>query len=254
MQPSWLPKTWQKVIYGLSIILAFISLGGLIGMLVFPLDRMLFLLTATGLLFGAIFGINRINPVENLKWSWKNAKKNLFWGVILGSLWGLLLKIIHYLFFHPLPLNNPYVIESSLRGLVFGLSMGLTFGLIRGLTSPSIETRTVPNQGIWRSAKNACVFSAIAFLVACGAAELLQWRVLYWGIFGLSFGLVAGGGEACIKHFILRLILSLGGYIPWNYARFLDWATERIFLQKVGGGYIFVHRSLLEHFAKMPLL
>jgi hypothetical protein len=40
------------------------------------------------------------------------------------------------------------------------------------------------------------------------------------------------------------------GYIPWNYARFLDYATERIFLQKVGG-YIFIHRLLLEHFAQM---
>jgi hypothetical protein len=39
--------------------------------------------------------------------------------------------------------------------------------------------------------------------------------------------------------------------IPWNYARFLDYATERLFLQKVGGGYIFVHRMLLEHFAGM---
>ncbi len=254
MQPNWLPKNWQKQIYGLSIIFTFILLGGLIGMLVFPLNRLLFLLTATGLLFGLIFGINRINPVENLKWSWKKAKRNLFWGVIWGSLWGLFIKILHYLFFHPLPLNNPYVIESSFRGLVFGLSMGLTFGLIRGLTSPSIETRTIPNQGIWRSAKNACVFSSIAFLAACGAAELLHWKVLYWGIFGLSFGLAAGGGEACIKHFILRVILCLSGYIPWNYARFLDWATERIFLQKVGGGYIFVHRLLLEHFAKMPLV
>jgi hypothetical protein len=41
------------------------------------------------------------------------------------------------------------------------------------------------------------------------------------------------------------------GSIPWNYARFLDYATDRIFLQKVGGGYIFVHRMLLEHFARM---
>uniref|UniRef100_A0ACD5GT57 Uncharacterized protein n=1 Tax=Desertifilum tharense IPPAS B-1220 TaxID=1781255 RepID=A0ACD5GT57_9CYAN len=51
----------------------------------------------------------------------------------------------------------------------------------------------------------------------------------------------------------MRLILYCQGCIPWNYSRFLDYATERIFLQKVGGGYIFVHRLLLEHFAQMPL-
>jgi len=43
------------------------------------------------------------------------------------------------------------------------------------------------------------------------------------------------------------------GYIPWNYARFLDYATEHIFLQKVGGGYIFIHRMLMEHFAGMQM-
>jgi hypothetical protein len=51
----------------------------------------------------------------------------------------------------------------------------------------------------------------------------------------------------------LRLILYFNNYIPWNYARFLDYAADRIFLQKVGGGYIFMHRMLMEHFAQMKL-
>jgi hypothetical protein len=36
---------------------------------------------------------------------------------------------------------------------------------------------------------------------------------------------------------------------PWNYVKFLDYAAERILLRKVGGGYIFIHRMLLEYFA-----
>ena len=36
---------------------------------------------------------------------------------------------------------------------------------------------------------------------------------------------------------------------PWNYPAFLDYAAERVFLRKVGGGYMFIHRMLLEHFA-----
>jgi len=60
-------------------------------------------------------------------------------------------------------------------------------------------------------------------------------------------------GEAAVKHFSLRVLLYSNGFIPWNYARFLDYATERIFLQKVGGGYIFIHRLLLEYFAQMKL-
>ena len=30
---------------------------------------------------------------------------------------------------------------------------------------------------------------------------------------------------------------------------FLDYAAERLFLRKVGSGYLFVHRLLLEYFA-----
>jgi hypothetical protein len=73
---------------------------------------------------------------------------------------------------------------------------------------------------------------------------------------GLFFGLALGqrlgleaGGEAVLKHATLRLRLICNGSIPWNYVRFLDYAAERILLRKVGGGYTFIHRMLLEHFA-----
>ena len=58
-----------------------------------------------------------------------------------------------------------------------------------------IETRDKPNQGIHRSARNARVG-------------------------GLALGLSGGlkyGGEACLKHFALRLLLVRSGSIPWNY-------------------------------------
>nr|MDJ0568382.1 zinc ribbon domain-containing protein [Pleurocapsa sp. MO_192.B19] len=45
-----------------------------------------------------------------------------------------------------------------------------------------------------------------------------------------------------------RRILYRKGRIPWNYARFLDYASERLLMKKVGGGYIFYHRMLMEHF------
>jgi len=31
----------------------------------------------------------------------------------------------------------------------------------------------------------------------------------------------------------------------------LDYAADRIFLRKVGGGYIFIHRMLMEYFAAL---
>jgi hypothetical protein len=67
---------------------------------------------------------------------------------------------------------------------------------------------------------------------------------------GLEDGL-QNGGSACLKHYILRFLLWSNDYAPLNYIRFLDYATERVFLRKVGGGYIFTHRLLMEYFATL---
>jgi hypothetical protein len=67
-------------------------------------------------------------------------------------------------------------------------------------------------------------------------------------ITGPFFGL-ANGGFACIQHLALRLTLWRSGAMPWNYAAFLDEAAERLLLRKVGGGYLFMHRLLLEYVA-----
>ena len=59
------------------------------------------------------------------------------------------------------------------------------------------------------------------------------------------------GGITYIKHHVLRILLWRNNYAPWNYIRFLDYAAERVFLHKVGGGYIFTHRLLMEYFATL---
>jgi hypothetical protein len=61
----------------------------------------------------------------------------------------------------------------------------------------------------------------------------------------------ATGGIANIQHFSLRIILTTHHKIPWNLARFLTYCHERRLLQQIGGRYRFIHRELLDHFAKM---
>ncbi|NEP13180.1 MAG: protein kinase [Symploca sp. SIO2C1] len=257
IQPDWFQTNWQKKIYVISLLLSFILFVWLVGNLVFSRTTIQFvlLLFASGLLFWFLFGLQKINPVEQLKWSWAKAIKNLVLGLTVGTILALLLKIIYELIFKPwffgISLSGDLLFYSFIRGIVFGMTMGLIFGITRGFTGEYVHKVTIPNQGILQSAKNAIIFSLIGFIILFTAANLLQWYTFFWGIIGLAFGLALGGGEACFKHFILRIILYCSGSIPWNYAHFLNYATERIFLQKVGGGYIFIHRLLLEHFAKM---
>jgi hypothetical protein len=59
------------------------------------------------------------------------------------------------------------------------------------------------------------------------------------------------GGIDLVMHGTLRLVLALTGTMPLRLRRFLDYAVHLGFLQRAGGGYIFFHRLLLEHFAAL---
>ena len=113
--------------------------------------------------------------------------------------------------------------------------------------------RITPNQGIWSSARNGLLVGLFGGLLV-GLLVGLLGGLLGGLLFGLFGGLLVGldmGGDAFIMHFALRWFLWRAGSIPWNYPRFLDYAAGRILLRKVGGGYVFIHRLLLEYFAEL---
>ena len=215
-----------------------VLIGGLTGRLVGVLIGMLI----GGLIYGLSDILSEITLFEQIGWSWKKAYygliKRLIVGVILGLIGGLIIWRIEFL----------------IGGLIGGLMYGLIFGLNAG-TINEVKQKTIPNQGIWNSAKNSIKFGLIYGLIA-GVIGWLIGRMIGGQIYGLLFGQIymlavglQNGGESCIKHFNLRRILYRKGYIPWNYARFLDYASERRLMKKIGGGYIFYHRMLMEHFA-----
>jgi len=156
-------------------------------------------------------------------------------------------------------------------GLVFGLGLGLSFGAILGLffalifglegglTGGAVEATAIPNQGIRRPVRSA-ILSGLVVGGIFGLGNELLYRLIYGLavelvtslLTGLEFGLIgvlAYGGYACLSHLALRFVLWHSGALPWQIARFLDYCTDCIFLRRVGGGYIFVHRLLMEYFA-----
>jgi NACHT domain-containing protein len=230
-RPGW----WLRIQDGVRI--------GLIVGLVLGLLQGLHLGPAKGLAEGLFFGVfggllsgfRKTEPVEEIRWSWWRARfglsVGLAGGLICGLVYGLAIGLTAGMFF----------------GLFFGLAFGLVFGLVPGL----IHERTVPNEGIHRSARRAVaiglffgLFFALPFGLFFGLAEALLFELF----FGLAGGLVFGG-LACLQHLAVRVLMAMHGVAPLRYVRFLDEATERLFLRRTGGGYIFVHRLLLEHFA-----
>jgi hypothetical protein len=241
------------LIYGLSVGLIFGLIIGLIGGLIEGLIGGLLVGLIGGLLEGHRRTTTGIQTVESLHLNWK---KFLIIGLIFGLLIGLIFGLILGLIFG--------LIIGLNVGLSVGLSVGLIGGLIGGLESSEIETKISPNQGIWKSVQNAVIVGLSVGLIfglivglsvglIGGLSVGLIGGLIRGLIGGLIFGLIFGltnGGEACIKHLSLRLILYHNGHMPWNYARFLDYATDRLFLQRVGGGYRFMHDLLRQHFAE----
>jgi eukaryotic-like serine/threonine-protein kinase len=218
-----------------------------------------------GLLFGLFFGLrgsrqsaeNDIEIFEALSWSWHKAVTGGWTGAIVGlSLWLFFALIFDWKIFGPL---FDRWLFGAIRILTEGLFSMLLFGLIgaifNGLHPKIIETKSAPNQGIHLSIRNGIVVGLVVGLFAWLLSgpvfggrgfEPLSIGLGYWLLVALWYG-----GFDVIQHYTLRLILLIQGHTPANYARFLDYSVDRIFLQKVGGGYRFIHRLLLEHFAEM---
>ncbi|MEM9806630.1 MAG: NACHT domain-containing protein, partial [Cyanobacteria bacterium P01_D01_bin.56] len=254
MQPDWLsPSLWRLYVAGLWV--TFFAIATPLGFQVLAHDRLFWCVLLGGIICSRIFGINHITPAETLRWSWQTARENLVWGLTLGPLIGWCLKAGFGLLFgdRVCLMNGSCLMNHSLIGLAFGATLGLTYGLIRGLSGKCIGTTSRPNAGIWQSARNSTLFALVAMVTLYIPGALIgNTKAAFWAATGLAFGFAAGGGEALIKHGLLRLLLTLSGVTPWNYSKFLDYATTSIFLQNVGGGYLFIHRLVLEHFAALP--
>jgi hypothetical protein len=244
-----------------------------------------------GALIGVLSGRPGLHPrriivVETLRWSWGEAWRSaLVFGVVFGLAFGVAFGLFGVLVSDDLlaqvitqgeqqttapPIGRAdlpalRLVLTTLLVLLGGLSMGF-FGVVvgflsGGLDSGALTTTMIPNQGIWRSARHAVqvgialglisgsVFALFVAPIGLSAmVSVLVLNILTLGpIFALSFG-----GYACLSHLALRIVLWRSGAIPWNYAAFLDYCVGRVFLRKVGGGYIFVHRLLLEYFAALP--
>jgi hypothetical protein len=214
LQPDWLPvgRRWLPT-QGARL------LAALVGLLAGPLVG-LFGGLGFGLgggliaaLIGGLTGYSQeITPIETVRWSWSKFLSELF-----------------------LPSRR------SLRGgLLVGLLVGLAYGLLAGLGA-LFGWLAAPVGGLG--------FAPLGGLLA---------GLLYKLSTGLGGGLFVGlatgiryGGRPCLQHLVLRLSLRYYDCIPRHYADFLDYAVERLFLDRVGGGYIFIHRLLQEYFATM---
>jgi hypothetical protein len=240
MQPDWVPpeqRWWPTVGIGVVCGLLFGLLGGLGAELLFGLAPGLFFGLGGGLAIGLFGYSTNIHTVETSGWSWSAVWSGLPFMLGMGLFFGL----------------GGGLATGLAGGLAGGLATGLASGLYKGLSRGERTTKTVPNEGIHRSAWHA-LFVGLLGGLGTGLATGLAGEPSLGLLSGLGAGLLFGldyGGRSCLQHLMLRLILVRHGAAPWRYAAFLDHAAERLFLQRVGGGYMFIHRLLQDYFASL---
>ncbi len=230
LQPNWLGLRSSRV-GGLGTGLIFGLMGGLMG----------------GLIVG-----DGLRPADTMRFSWAKTRNRLgvrlFGWLIFGLIGGLAFGLVVDLAF----------------GLVFGLVVVVLVSLDDALVTGEIATRSGANEGthrsLWQWARTVLLFGLVFGLVGGLIGGLVGG--LSGGLVGAQsgggWGLLAGlfcalekGGAFFIQHWVLRFLLWRKRFAPLRYVRFLDHAAEHVFLRKVGGGYIFIHRMLMEHFAKL---
>ena len=234
--------------------------------------------------FGIVGGeslirIGEIRTAETVAWSWQNIQRHMGGDIAKGATIGLSIAILIFcilsaasgLFYGPDYAISYGIIYGIITGLIVGVISLLTTILNRGWDSSilSQDQLAQPNEGIRRSLRHS-LFAGLLFgpigglasgLVAGLAFGLIgrlpEWPILAVGfsivftlILTLQFALIRGG-TACIEHAILRWFLWRKRCIPLDYTNFLEFAAERILLRRVGGGYIFTHRLLLEYFSTL---
>jgi hypothetical protein len=264
MQPGWLNKSQERTYKLNSVLLIGVVNGLLIEILcilfiaLFNLPTNVLIYGVIGILsvliFGLLGGFNHIELSESLKWNWKQTKGEIKLNLALGSITGISMWCLLWVY-----MWNLTNIEITNISVLTGLCIFFLNGLRSGLTLKSINQTISPGQKIYLSVKSylTTVFAiGIIFGFFDGIiGQIIGQNGVGIGLaFGITLGLILGlffGGNAILQHYTLRFILARNNLLPWRLVPFLNHCVDLIFLRRVGGGYIFVHRLLMEHFAEM---
>ena len=200
------------------------------------------------------FSPERIHTVELLKFSLHHVRPIM---AIIGVLAGIATAFVNKSVYSGEPATSAGLVTGIILGALGG---GLSAMFVSGLRATPIATTVRPNQRMRQTLLNAMrmglmitgIFFGTIFL-ATAPVSTVSFGITQGVISAVAFGIngfIIFGGYAVLQHMLVRYLLVRKGHIETDYAHFLDTATSLLLLRKVGSGYIFIHRYLLEYFAE----
>jgi hypothetical protein len=184
-----------------------------------------------------------IETFESVGWSWRSGLKRSWGGVAVAL--GLML-LVETAFSGVAPPSGwmEYAVVVAV-GWLAGFGLG-------GVQARALKTFS-PNQGIRRTVLRAALvfggcFGMVLALSFGVDVEKASMRLAVAYIAG-ALGSAVFGGADIVFHYVLRLMLVISERTPRRLIGSLKQGVRLVFLRQVGGGFIFVHRLLLEYFA-----
>jgi len=288
LNAGWLDTIGNRRLFGLIVgallcIFTALVLGTILGWYIdvsLNLKAGYWIGVGVGVITGLVSGVRSANgrteiQIERVSWSWQKARRGLVAGIISTIIFGPVFLCLFAVLRSAIGKQAFEAFGSSVIDwgflmvccFPFLLITGGLSGLFFGLERFALDERAFPNQGIRRSFRNSFTVALLGGVIFGLFGGFLYGLILGIGgqlaealLAGLTLGAVSSivialflwlffGGYVVCVHYLIRVMLYRQGAMPMNYVHFLDYAVERIFLRRVGGGYIFAHRLLMEHFA-----
>jgi len=229
----------------------------LIFVLILVLIAGLGLMVSSGIASWGLY-IQLREQVRLVRPNWRRVTRYLGFGCLYGLIVGLLVSLIVDLSDLSIGVRIGNLGEELIIGLTAGSIVGLSGGMLAFLDTPYVDERPNPGRGVRVSLRNAFLMTIMAALFF----GLLTWWIeqKFEQDFLILFLVLLNilpptftwfGGLAWCQHWALRFMLWRRGSLPWRLVPWLNEMVARRLLRRVGGGYIFIHRSLLEYFAEL---
>jgi transcriptional regulator with XRE-family HTH domain/GTPase SAR1 family protein len=147
-------------------------------------------------------------------------------------------------------MRRQYQLLSLLSGAaMFGL-LGALLGAWYLGASTGVLLGLIINRFGWLPVGRVSLLVGLVCALSGGLNGGLSMGIII-GLAGVSLSFLACQIYPQVNRLLLRFVLARGGVFPWAQTQFLDECTERMLLQRVGTGYMFVHHLLLDYMAEL---
>jgi hypothetical protein len=196
--------------------------------------------------------------------AWRGARSGGLVGFIIGALLALLGIGLTWEQTWKGMGNLHFIVAHIVGGLailivavVGALCLALVFALFSLLVARQLPVTDQPGRGWYRTLIRA-TFSGAGFGILFGAIALCFYLTkpypaafypamvaVAWALPGFMFY----GGFDLVFALTLRVLLALSRTLPWKLREFFEQGCHLTFLRRIGPGYMFIHRELLDFIA-----